>query len=117
MKRVRIDLIKNITDTNVITSDEICLGHNFNKEHSFVNTLMEKGILYTNNEIDVKNFCDGCNQIIEDYNDYLLFKRSLADEKLKIIEQTVIKICENIEDVYSLNFSNAFLHVFARWVY
>lgn len=54
---------------------------------------------------------------LEEYNNYILFQNKIADERIKGIEQGMLRISERIHELYGVGFPNSFILMLARWVY
>ena len=51
---------------------------------------------------------------LEEYNNYILFQNKLADERIKGIEQGMLRISERIHELYGIGFPNSFILMLAR---
>lgn len=117
IKTTRIDFKKSVIEDTIYSLEDIRHNHNYKKEYILVTELLSNGLDYINNRLSYKQFISNSYQSIEEYNDYILFKKNISDEKIKIIEQTIMHIFEYIQDVYSMHLSNSFIHIFSKWVY
>lgn len=73
--------------------------------------------LYISEKIEYTQFLRESYQILDEYNDYILYNRTMEDERIRFIEQTLLKIFAYIQDNYGINMPNTFIIVFARWIY
>ena len=117
IKNTQIDFKARTFDENILSLDDIKLNYNYNKENTLYSKVIEHGIMFLNNKLSLEKFSNVCHGYIEEYNDYLFFKKNVLDEKMKIIEQTMLKIFGYIQDIYSINLSNSLVLVFSRWIY
>ena len=51
---------------------------------------------------------------LEEYNNYILFQNKIADERIKGIEQGMLRISERINELYGVGFPNSFILMLAR---
>ena len=89
----------------------------FEKEHRLLEEIREQGRLYLQGSLECAGFCTRMVHQLEEYNNYILFQNKIADERIKGIEQGMLRISERIHELYGVGFPNSFILMLARWVY
>ena len=100
-----------------LTLNQIYEHTNFFREKLLCDQIIEKLKLYISEKIEYTQFLRESYQILDEYNDYILYNRTMEDERIRFIEQTLLKIFAYIQDNYGINMPNTFIIVFARWIY
>ena len=89
----------------------------FEREHHLLEEIREQGRLYLQGSLECAGFCTRMVHRLEEYNNYILFQNKIADERIKGIEQGMLRISERIHELYGVGFPNSFILMLARWVY
>ena len=64
----------------------------------------EQGRLYLQGSLECAGFCTRMVHQLEEYNNYILFQNKIADERIKGIEQGMLRISERIHELYGVGF-------------
>ena len=100
-----------------LTLDDLREDCGFEKEHRLLEEIREQGRLYLQGSLECAGFCTRMVHRLEEYNNYILFQNKIADERIKGIEQGMLRISERIHELYGVGFPNSFILMLARWVY
>ena len=100
-----------------LTLDDLREDCGFEKEHRLLEEIREQGRLYLQGSLECAGFCTRMVHQLEEYNNYILFQNKIADERIKGIEQGMLRISERIHELYGVGFPNSFILMLARWVY
>lgn len=100
-----------------LTLDDLREDCGFEREHRLLEEIREQGRLYLQGSLECAGFCTRMVHRLEEYNNYILFQNKIADERIKGIEQGMLRISERIHELYGVGFPNSFILMLARWVY
>ena len=100
-----------------LTLDDLREDCGFEREHRLLEEIREQGRLYLQGSLECAGFCTRMVHQLEEYNNYILFQNKIADERIKGIEQGMLRISERIHELYGVGFPNSFILMLARWVY
>ena len=100
-----------------LTLDDLREDCGFEREHHLLEEIREQGRLYLQGSLECAGFCTRMVHRLEEYNNYILFQNKIADERIKGIEQGMLRISERIHELYGVGFPNSFILMLARWVY
>ena len=100
-----------------LTLDDLREDCGFEREHHLLEEIREQGRLYLQRSLECAGFCTRMVHRLEEYNNYILFQNKIADERIKGIEQGMLRISERIHELYGVGFPNSFILMLARWVY
>ena len=89
----------------------------FERERKLLEEIRTQGRLYLQGSLECARFCVQIVQQLEEYNNYILFQNKIVDERIKSIEQGMLRISERIHEMYGIGFPNSFILMLARWVY
>ena len=114
---IQFQFKRNLSEDKYLTLEQMKNSFEFSKEEKLCSMIFEKMRECLQQKNDYRLFLKDAFLIITEYNEYILFKKSVRDDGLKGIEQTLIKIFDHIQEIYSVNISKSYLKIFARWVY
>lgn len=105
------------TQNRRLSLEELREDCGFEREHRLLEDLRTQGRLYLKGGLGCAGFCTQIVQQLEEYNNYILFQNKITDERIKSIEQGMLRISERIHEMYGIGFPNSFILMLARWVY
>lgn len=117
LQDIQFQFTKNLVEEKYLRVEEVRRFSEFSKEEKLCEALLEKMKYYLQEKNDYRAFLKETFCAISEYNDYVLFKKPVEDERVKVIEQTVVKIFDYIQEIYNVNISKSYMKVYARWVY
>ena len=97
-----------------LTLDDLREDCGFEREHRLLEEIREQGRLYLQGSLECAGFCTRMVHRLEEYNNYILFQNKIADERIKGIEQGMLRISERIHELYGVGFPNSFILMLAR---
>lgn len=109
--RMRMDEERFLTVKDLMEESEVY------REIRLYSQVLEKFSMYYESRCSYQEFLEDSSGILDEYSEYILFRRIQENEKLRLIEQVLIKIFDYIRSIYNVDVPNSFVLTFSRWVY
>lgn len=117
IRGVKLAFQRQVGEERLLSLKEIRRSSDFYREERLCSQILERMERYLKSQCGYPEFLEEAAELLDDYNEYILFRRSVENDKIRIVEQMMMKIFEYIRDVYSVDIPNSFIHVFSRWTY
>ena len=117
LRGVKPELSRGTLKEKFLGIDEIRDSSDFYREERLGSQIIDKFSLYLANQTDYADFLGECNRLLDEYGEYILFRRAVENEKIRLVEQVLLHIFEYIRDVYHIDVPNSFVPVFSRLTY
>ena len=104
-------------ETRFLSINEIKNNIMFGDEKILCKNIVELANNYLKNNLSYTYFLQAAYQHINDYDDLIIFKKNQKDVKLKYIEHILIRLFDDIGDIYNINMPRNFVFFVTRWIY
>ncbi len=114
---IQMDFQRQLGEEKYLTLSEIRQDSEVYREIRLYSQVLEKFELYYENQMSYPEFLEESSRILDEYSEYILFRRIAENEKLRLIEQMLIRIFDYVRSIYNVDVPNSFVLTFSRWVY
>ncbi|WP_440321636.1 PRD domain-containing protein [Laedolimicola sp.] len=117
LRGVQLEFRKQLGEERFLTLSELRQDAEIYREIRLYSQVLDKFGQYYENRISYPEFLEESSRILDEYSEYILFRRIAENEKLRLIEQMLIRIFDYIRSIYNVDVPHSFVLTFSRWVY